>query len=70
MANYAFGIDLEAFSKTATESGINVADRSLNVSMNLSLPAVAAAYVARFDTFAMCDCIYYIGIDGSITTRI
>ena len=70
MANYAFGIDLEAFSKTATESGINVADRSLNVSMNLSLPAVATAYVARFDTFAMCDCIYYIGIDGSITTRI
>jgi hypothetical protein len=69
MANYAFGIDLEAFSKTATESGVNVADRALNVSMQLQLPA-GADYTARFDTYAMCDCIYYVGIDGSITTRI
>ena len=69
MANFAFGIDLEAFSKTATESGVNVADRALNVSMELQLPA-GLGYTARFDTYAMCDCIYYVGIDGSITTRI
>jgi hypothetical protein len=64
--------DFETFAKSATESGINVADRALPITMELTLDngANTAQLATRFDIFAMCDCIVYIDMMGRITTRI
>ena len=68
IANFVWGYDFEGFSKTATESGINISDRALNVSMQLQ--TTTNGKEVAFHTFAMCDCMLYLGIDGSLTTRI
>ena len=59
-------------SKSATESGINVGDRALPVNLDLDIANVAntGQEAARFDIFAMCDCIIYIDLAGKVTTRI
>ena len=70
--------DFQSFSKTATESGLNLSDRALSVTMDIETNpsynrangAAAVASPQRIDTFAVCDCMIYIGIDGSVTTRI
>ena len=80
---WAGAYDFETFAKSATESGLNVADRALPVSFNYIADKVGAAGVKnagntdeeanqkiRYDTFAMCDCIIYIDLMGKITTRI
>jgi hypothetical protein len=80
---FTIAYDFETFAKSATESGINVADRSLPVSLhldreeilNMTNTANAANLLAadggiRYDCFAMCDCIIYIDLMGKITTRI
>ena len=81
--NFLIAYDFETFAKSATESGLNVADRALPVSFNYIADKVGAAGVKnagntdeeanqkiRYDTFAMCDCIIYIDLMGKITTRI
>ena len=81
--HWVLAYDFETFAKSATESGINVADRALPVSLELTRTVLgggtqvrAAAGGAdgdqkiRYDTFAMCDCIIYIDLMGKITTRI
>ena len=65
---FVFGCDFESFSKTATESGINTSDRALNVSIQMIYPTIE--HRVRLDTYAMCDCLLYIGIDGRVTSRI
>ena len=80
---FTIAYDFETFAKSATESGINVADRSLPVSLHLDRTAIAnmrnnangadlvnADGGIRYDCFAMCDCIIYIDLMGKITTRI
>ena len=78
---FTIAYDFETFAKSATESGLNVADRALPVSINIVKDAVslkdnadanltAANGQIRLDTFAMCDCIIYIDLMGKITTRI
>ena len=64
--------DFETFSKSATESGINVGDRALPVNLDLDIAndANTGQEAARFDIFAMCDCIIYIDLAGKVTTRI
>jgi hypothetical protein len=67
--SFVFGYDFEGFAKTATESGLNISDRALNVSLQLrGLPV--GDTTTRLDTYAMCDCLIYIGIDGSVSSRI
>ena len=60
--------------KSATESGINVADRALPITMELTFDsadtAARASLAHRYDIFAMSDCIIYIDQMGRITTRI
>ena len=81
--SWLLAYDFETFAKSATESGINVADRALPVSLEINRSAMttgdtvlAAAGGAennqkiRYDCFAMCDCIIYIDLMGKITTRI
>ena len=63
--------DFETFAKSATESGINVSDRALPVTLTLKKTGVAnQMQVARYDVWAMCDCIIYIDLMGKIPTRI
>jgi hypothetical protein len=83
-SNFLIAYDFETFAKSATESGINVADRALPVSFNFKsdgagslaggvLKAGGTAETnqkIRYDTFAMSDCIIYIDLMGKITTRI
>ena len=81
-SNFLIAYDFETFAKSATESGLNVADRALPVSFNYKSDAVStgvkkvngtdneANQKIRYDTFAMCDCIIYIDLMGKITTRI
>jgi hypothetical protein len=69
IANFVWGYDFEGFSKTATESGLNISDRALNVSMELNINNITTKPL-RIDTFAMCDCLIYVGLDGSVTSRI
>ena len=81
--HFVFCYDFETFAKSATESGINVADRALPVSLELTRTVLDggiqirahgggadADQKVRYDTFAMCDCIIYIDLMGKITTRI
>eukprot|EP01045_Picozoa_sp_COSAG04_P019783 COSAG04_NODE_1956_length_5141_cov_4.223126_4_plen_500_part_00 len=64
--------DFETFAKSATESGLNTADRALAVTMDVKRTGIDAneANGVRYDTFAMCDCIIYISQNGEIFTRI
>jgi len=68
---FTFGYDFEGFSKTATQSGINVGDKALNVQIQLQHNydhANTGDY--RLDTYAMCDCLLYISYEGGILTQI
>ena len=69
IVNFVWGYDFEGFSKTATESGLNISDRALTVSMNLKLSPKNPEALS-IDTFAMCDRLIYVGLDGSVTSRI
>lgn len=65
---FMIAYDFETFSKSATESGINVSDRALPVT--LTIKKNGAGVAGRLDTWAMCDCIIYIDLMGKISTRI
>ena len=76
--------DTESFSKSATESGLNLVDDSLNCQFEVKCSADGLAdathYGAlvggvdqlqvRYDTFAMSDCVFYIDAMGRIVTQI
>ena len=82
--HFVLAYDFETFAKSATESGINVADRALPVSLEITRDTLVGGADARnpvgngadanqsirYDVFAMCDCIIYIDLMGKITTRI
>ena len=69
--HFMIAYDFETFAKSATESGINVSDRALPVTLTLKKTGVAnQMQVARYDVWAMCDCIIYIDLMGKISTRI
>jgi hypothetical protein len=67
-----YAYDFETFAKSATESGLNVADNALPVVMECKLNGQVnqADQQARIDMFAMCDCIIYIDSLGRVSTRI
>jgi hypothetical protein len=60
-----FGIDLEAFQRTAIESGVNTADRSLPISLIVDIAAVQAE-AANVDCYVAYDSLYFIDEMGSI----
>ena len=69
--HFMIAYDFETFAKSATESGINVSDRALPVTLTLKKTGVANQMQAgRHDVWAMCDCIIYIDLMGKISTRI
>ena len=60
-----FGLDLEAFQRTAIESGINTASQSLPISLILNI-GVAQAQAVNVDAYISYDSLYYIDEIGSI----
>ena len=60
-----FGIDLEAFQRTALESGVNTADRSLPISLIIDI-AAAQAEATNIDAYVAYDSLYFIDEMGSI----
>ena len=60
-----FGIDLEAFQRTALESGVNTADRSLPISLIIDV-AAAQAEACNLDAYVAYDSLYFIDEMGSI----
>ena len=60
-----FGMDLEAFQRTAIESGVNTADRSLPITLMLNV-GVALADPTNVDAYVAYDSLYYIDEMGSI----
>ena len=60
-----FGIDLEAFQRTAIESGVNTADRSLPISLIVDI-AQANAEAINIDAYVAYDSLYFIDEMGSI----
>ena len=60
-----FGIDLEAFQRTAIESGVNTADRSLPISLIVDIAAVNAEAI-NIDAYVAYDSLYFIDEMGSI----
>lgn len=64
-----FGIDFESFPKTALESGVNTADRSLPMSLELKR-SQGSGVVCNVDAWVMCDAIFYVNLDGSVSVSI
>ena len=60
-----FGIDLEAFQRTAIESGVNTADRSLPISLMIDI-AAANAQAINVDAYVAYDSLYFIDETGTI----
>ena len=61
-----FGLDLEAFQRTAIESGVNTADRSTPITLVLDI-GVAIAEALNIDAYVAFDSLYYIDSTGIIS---
>ena len=60
-----FGIDLEAFQRTAIESGVNTADKSTPISLILNIGATNLNAI-NVDAYVSYDALYYIDQSGVI----
>ena len=68
LSAFFIGYDFEAFQRVALEAGINTADRSLPI--NFIYTKDAAGAVTHVDTFVLCDAIYYINLDGTVSVSV
>lgn len=60
-----FGLDLEAFQRTAIESGVNTADRSTPITLVVNIGAPQEAI--NVDAYVAFDSLYYIDSSGIIS---
>lgn len=60
-----FGLDLEAFQRTAIESGVNTADRSTPITLVVNIGAAQEAI--NVDAYVAFDSLYYIDSTGIIS---
>ena len=60
-----FGLDLEAFQRTAIESGVNTADQSLPITLTINIGA-AINEAINIDAYVACDALYFIDEVGNI----
>lgn len=64
-----YALDFESFPKTSLENGINSADRSLPITLDVSRAAGIATAVDSH-IFVMCDAVFYVNLDGSVSVSI
>ena len=68
LSAYFIGYDFEAFQRVALEAGINTSDRSLPI--NFICEKTAGGTISRADFFILCDAIYYINLDGTVSVSV
>ena len=64
-----FGMSFESFPRTALESGVNSADRNLSINLDIKR-SQAPATNTTVNVWAMCDAIYYVNLDGSVSVSV
>tara|TARA_R110000803_G_scaffold17684_5_gene47600 strand:+ start:4550 stop:5989 length:1440 start_codon:yes stop_codon:yes gene_type:complete len=62
-----FGMDMEAFQRVAIESGVNTADRSLPITLELTHTVSVAS---QCDVYVLADALFYINSDGSMSVSV
>jgi len=65
-----YGLDFESFPKTTLENGINSADRSLPITLEIKREGAQAALAVDVDAFVMCDAVWYVNLDGSVSVSV
>lgn len=68
LSAFTIGYDFEAFQRVALEAGINTADRSLPINFVYSKDAAGA--ITHIDIYVLCDAIYYINLDGTVSVSV
>lgn len=68
LSAFFIGYDFEAFQRVSLEAGINTADRSLPINLIYSKDGVGA--ITHVDTYVLCDAIYYINLDGTVSVSV
>jgi len=64
-----YGLDFESFPKTTLENGINSADRSLPITLEIKRAGGVNADM-DVDCFVMCDAVWYVNLDGSVSVSV
>ena len=64
------GLALDAFPRTNLESGLNSADQNLSMSLELKRVPRAGGGNTRLDMWCMCDAIFYVNLDGSVSSSV
>jgi hypothetical protein len=69
---FVIGYDVESFSKTVIESGIDTASRALPISLELSSPSASTDPIKQIvnDNFVCGDGFFYFNPDGTITPSV
>lgn len=65
-----FGLDFQSFGKTMLENGINTADRSLPMNLDIKRSGGPAGTDIVTDVWCMCDAIFYVNLDGSVSVSV
>jgi hypothetical protein len=65
-----FGLDFESFQKIAAENGLNTADRALPTTLEIKYKAGGTNGTGVIDVYCMCDAIFYVNLDGSVSVSV
>ena len=69
LSSFILGYDFESFQRVALEAGINTADRSLPINFIFDKTG-ATAQATRIDVYVLCDAIYFINLDGTVSVSV
>ena len=64
------GLDFESFNRSAIENGVNSADRSLPITLEIKALADTLAGGSTVDVYVLCDAIFYVNLDGTCSVSI
>ena len=64
-----YGLDFEAFNRSAIENGVNTSDRSLPITLDLKFGA-GCDVATTLDVYVLCDAIFYVNLDGTCSVSI
>ena len=63
-----YALDLESFPRTSLESGISTSERALGITLDLT--ASSEDISTTVDVWCMCDAIFYVNLDGSMSVSV
>ena len=65
-----YGLDFEAFNRSAIENGVNSSDRSLPITLDLTMASATIVGGTTLDVYVLCDAIFYVNLDGTCSVSI